>query len=74
MGALSGSMWRSSSQATWRSHNDQASDQFSTTEFRTNSESLSDETLDFVVGGINPQPLPPRAFSDATVVTGRIER
>jgi hypothetical protein len=46
----------------------------STTEFRTNSESLSDETLDFVVGGINPQPLPPRAFSDATVVTGRIER
>jgi hypothetical protein len=45
----------------------------STTEFRTNSESLSDETLDFVVGGINPQPLPPRAFGAATVVA-EIER
>jgi hypothetical protein len=33
-----------------------------TTEFRTNSQSLSDEALDSVVGGLNPQPLPPRIF------------
>jgi hypothetical protein len=45
----------------------------STTEFCTNSESLSDEALDSVVGGINPQPLPPRAFGAATVVA-EIER
>lgn len=31
-----------------------------TTERRTGSEPISDKTLDSVVGGINPQPLPPR--------------
>jgi hypothetical protein len=40
----------------------------STTEFRT-SESLSDEALDSVVGGLNPQPLPPRVFYSYSAFT-----
>jgi hypothetical protein len=31
------------------------------TAFNETIEALSDETLDQVAGGINPQPLPPRA-------------
>jgi len=41
----------------------------STTEFRTSSESLSDEALDSVVGGLNPQPLPPRVFYSYSAFT-----
>jgi hypothetical protein len=43
------------------------------------SEAISDKTLDAVVGGLNPQPLPPRvafssvAFSRA-IITGIILR
>lgn len=45
-------------------------------EFRKNGEAISDEALDFVVGGLNPQPLPPRVFysltlSEVMVATGR---
>jgi hypothetical protein len=42
----------------------------STTESRINSESLSDEALDSVVGGLNPQPLPPRVFYSYSAFAG----
>lgn len=37
---------------------------------KTGVETLSDETLDRVAGGLNPQPLPPRAaFGGRTLMT-----
>lgn len=40
-----------------------------TVEPRNGSEAISDKTLDSVVGGLNPQPLPPRVFNLLSVST-----
>jgi hypothetical protein len=38
------------------------------------SEAISDKALDSVVGGLNPQPLPPRVAFSRAIITGIILR
>ena len=45
-----------------------------TTEPLNGSEAISDKTLDSVVGGLNPQPLPPRQAFVSAIIKGIILR